>query len=225
MKKILRRSYPLIGLIIFALIVRDINFRALYEQSTQINFFYLALASSLYLPIIFLKSYRWQKIMVAQKISYAWREAFLMYGSSTLLGMVTPGRLGDLSKIIYLKKKHSLGRAAFSSILEKILDLASVTFFIIIGMLWLPSLPYFSVNYALFIKGSVIAAAIGSIACLALYKRFTWAQYFFADIVTDLKHFPLKKWGAILPLTLANWLTYFSIIYLTAHQHRLNGPY
>ena len=42
--------------------------------------------------------------MDTQKIYYSIKDAFLIYGSSSLLGLVTPGKIGDFSKIAYLKK-------------------------------------------------------------------------------------------------------------------------
>lgn len=224
MRKILRKAYLLIGLIIFIFIVKDIDFNQFKEVALTINFFYYISAAIIYLPIVFLKSYRWKKIMDIQKIHYSIKNAFLMYGSSSLLGLVTPGKIGDFSRMAYLKKdKHSLGRAFLGNFLDRLSDLFFISVFSIIAFFFLPLLPHLSLDYYTLIKWGGLAAALLSVLIIFFYLAKKESFYnFISEIVRDLKQFRINNILFILLISAINWLFYFFLIYLIAASINLH---
>ena len=74
-----------------------------------------------------LKSLRWRAILRAQDISYSFGGILEMYWSGLFLGVVTPGRLGDLVRVAYLKQDGiATGRAAVGVVVDRLLDLGTI---------------------------------------------------------------------------------------------------
>lgn len=128
----------LIGIIIFILIIARLDFRELIIVLSDINYFYLFLGFLLLFPIITTKVYRWNYLMKKQNINYSFKEALLMYGSGMYIGIITPGRVGDFTKIAYLKNDHcSLGKSAVSVILDRVFDLLFLAIFGYLGLFFI----------------------------------------------------------------------------------------
>jgi len=226
MKKLLKKFYLFLGLIVFVWIVKDIDFIKLKEVIFTINYFPYALAAFLWLPVVLLKTYRWKKIMDNQRIFYSLKDAFLIYGSSSLLGLITPGKIGDFSKIAHLTKdRHSFGRAFLGSFLERVFDLLFVIIFSAIALFALPNFPNFNFNYYSLIKFAAILGFILSIFVILFYlfKKEIFYNFIF-EIIKDLKQFQLKDTLFVFFLSIAVWFLYFLLTYLIAisinlHQH------
>lgn len=105
----------------------------------------LALAAALLLiPQIALKTVRWQQILAAQGIRYPFRLAFSAYLVSLLAGLVTPGRVGEFTKVVSVCKECSVstGLALSGVLADRVLDLGVVA---LVGGLGLLRLGRFSV--------------------------------------------------------------------------------
>jgi uncharacterized membrane protein YbhN (UPF0104 family) len=217
-KKILKKTYLLIGPLLFIWIMKDINFSQFKEAIPSINVFYYFAAIFFWLPITYLKSYRWKIIMDVQKINYSLKNAFLMYGASSLLGLATPGKLGEFSKIAYLKKdNHSLGRAALGSFLDKFFDLFFVLILSILAFFFLPLLPQISINYSALIKWVSIAILIFIPLFLIFYTKYKDVLWkFLLEIIDDLRQFKTRELFTISFITITEWLIYFILMYLIA---------
>lgn len=224
MNKFLKKGYLFIGLFIFVWIVKDIDFNHLKNSLSEINVLYFFLAIVLNLPNFFLKAYRWKIIMDAQKIFYSIKDSFLMYGASSLLGLATPGKIGDFSKITYLKKdNYSLGRAFLGNFLDKFFDLVFISVFGIIALFFMRLLPHPIFNYFTMFKwlGLIILALIGIMIFFFLKNKTAFYNFIF-EILTDIKKFKLKSVFYIFFLTAGQWFTYFLIIYLIATSINLH---
>lgn len=223
-KGIIKKSYLVIGLIIFIWLIRAIDFGKLKDSFYAINPFYYILASTLYLPITFLKSYRWKKIMDGQKIFYSVKNAFLMYNSSALLGLITPGRIGDFSKIAYLTKdNHSFSRAILGNFLDKIFDVIFIIIFLFIVLIFMPFLPHFSIDLVMFKKWGWLGFILAAFVVFFYFKKKKALYVFFAEIWQDIKQFKLVNLFYILAITGAAWFFYFLMIYLVAASINITG--
>jgi uncharacterized membrane protein YbhN (UPF0104 family) len=224
MKKIIKKSYILVGIVIFFLLAKDIDLNQFKSVLSGTNPIYYAISAFFYLPVTFLKSYRWKKIMEAQQINYGARDAFHMYGASTLLGLATPGKLGDFSKIAYLKRdNHSFGKAFLGSMLDKLFDLAFVVVFSVILYLFFPLPLAITVNYKKIILGTIAAAATAAVIITVLCSvKKKVVKNFIAEIIYDLKNFGGRNSIAIFLITAAAWLIYFAMMYLIATSIGLN---
>lgn len=224
LKKILKKSYLLIGLLIFIFVVKDINFAEFRKSISDVNLFFFIAATILYLPDTFIKSYRWKKIMDIQNIHYSAKNAFLMYGAGLLMGLATPGKIGEFSRILYLKKdNYSVGKALLGNLLDKISDLIFVLIFFTGALFLLPSLPDISVDYRSLTKLSgLILFLISASGTFFYFKNKVKFYGFLSEVIKDIKRFKTKDTLTVFFLTAITWLICFSIIYLIAASIGLN---
>jgi len=74
---------------------------------------------------IIVKALRWNLMLRDQGYSYPWLNAIIVYFSGIFIGIATPGRLGELSRVLYVKRdiKISAGMCLSSVVLDRLLDL------------------------------------------------------------------------------------------------------
>lgn len=125
MKKDLSKYIKLIGLLILSYIITRINFKALLVQFKNINLYFLFTAILMNLFLIFVKAIRWKAFLIQQNLSISTKSAFSIYLSSLYIGFITPGRLGEISKALYLKQKQvtSFYKGLSGAIMDRLLDL------------------------------------------------------------------------------------------------------
>ncbi len=76
-------------------------------------------------PVVFVKTVRWQSILRSQSLRPPAWPAFLAYFGSFFVGLLTPGRLGELAKAYYVVQccDASLGQALPSVLVDRLFDL------------------------------------------------------------------------------------------------------
>ena len=75
-------------------------------------------------PQVLIKSERWRFLLRLQGHSLKALDSFLIYMSATLFGSITPGRAGELAKVVYLKNHGMTVSRAFSSVVvDRVFDL------------------------------------------------------------------------------------------------------
>ncbi|MGK3985221.1 lysylphosphatidylglycerol synthase transmembrane domain-containing protein [Sorangium sp. So ce136] len=96
----------------------------------------LALAAALNLLNIHLKVVRWDALLRARGIHYPLRRAWASFMTSLYVGMLTPGRVGDLLRIRYLR--HDLGvpyaEGLASVVMDRLCDLYVLAAFVAVGV-------------------------------------------------------------------------------------------
>lgn len=132
-----------LGLIVFAVIVTRVDwsgFTGILERS-HMRFLYGAVI--LNIPLIWIKALRWRLLLSWQGYHISVCDAFLYYLSSVSLGAITPGRIGDFSKVFYLKKTgiSTLSQGLPSVLLDRFLDLSILIAVAMCGMLLLNPWP------------------------------------------------------------------------------------
>src|SRR3989339_1548577 len=120
----------LIGILLFVLILLKVNSRDVLQLFMQSDWSVLTLVALMNLLVVLLRSIRWVKLLEIQNYSFGITEAFWSYLRSLYFGNVTPGRVGELSRIHYLMKYVNINSAVATSgvIYDRILD----TYFILI---------------------------------------------------------------------------------------------
>jgi len=114
----------LLGFLLLWWVVRDLEweqFFALLGTMPLWKFFAGLMALCL---VYALKSLRWNRLNRSFGIPTTWRSALVFYLSAGFLSVITPGRLGELAKIYFLKRKYGtdLPSATSSVILDRIWD-------------------------------------------------------------------------------------------------------
>ena len=114
-----------IGPLFLLFILSKINISQLLDNLISINIYYLSLAVLLNIPQLFFKSYRWCLLLKQQNINYSPVQSFLIYISSLYVGFITPGRIGEFVKTLYLKSEKNIKISiGFSSVLiDRLFDL------------------------------------------------------------------------------------------------------
>ena len=120
MRSILLRGF---GLCLFIWVLIRIDISRLSRILAGSEGLSMAAAAALFIPIILAKSYRWRALLGYPDPPLPVRDLFVGYGSSHYAGSITPGRIGELSRIQYLTTRgHTIGAASFSVIGERMLD-------------------------------------------------------------------------------------------------------
>lgn len=124
----LKRYARVLGLVIFVVILVNIDWRETAVLISRVHVGFLAAAAALFPLFVLLKALRWHVILKGQGIVYPVRKCYGAYLASNFLGVITPGRVGELTKAIYLKEDAgiSYSRAFPSVIIDRLFDLAAL---------------------------------------------------------------------------------------------------
>ena len=125
MKSKLKILQYIIGILILGIILSRVDFRYAIRTLKGIHIPLLVSVSLITLPQLFLKSLRWRCLLRAQGINYGIAHSFVTYAKGIYFGMITPGRSGELIKVMYLKneKNVDVGEAFSSVLLDRFFDL------------------------------------------------------------------------------------------------------
>ncbi len=117
--------FQLIGIVLFLFILYKLDLGNAISIISGADLTTLLLALLLTIPFVLLKSLRWSCLLRLQKIDYPFRSSTLAYLSSMYLGLVTPGRIGDFAKVLYLKNEQdiSFSRGFSSVFVDRLFDL------------------------------------------------------------------------------------------------------
>lgn len=118
----------LIGLALLIFLLWQLDLRQVAQLLRQANPWLVALAVTLTVPLIWIKTVRWEIILRAQGVSYGGWSAFLAYFGSLFIGFLTPGRLGEFVKAFHVQRECDAPLPlAFSSVLaDRLFDLIAL---------------------------------------------------------------------------------------------------
>ena len=132
-KKTIKFILHLIGPLIFLYIIFQIDYSALLETIKIVRIPLLSLSFILMVLEIIIKSWRWETILAALSIHIAKIKSVELFWLGVFVGVVTPGRTGELIKVYFLKNKgYDIFRSFFSIILDRIID---IVFLLFLGVL------------------------------------------------------------------------------------------
>ncbi len=115
----------LIGIALLMFLIWRIDFSGTLALLKKVSLPILGLVILLNLPQICIKAYRWKSLLHSQKIEYGIVPAALSYFGSIFIGLLTPGRLGELIKAVHVSQDCGVSKArALSSVLaDRLFDL------------------------------------------------------------------------------------------------------
>ena len=113
------------GIPIFVFILFKVDTYKLIEIITEIDLVYLLISIILNIPQLFIKSFRWNLLLKKQGINYSFLHSFMVFLNSLYVGLITPGRIGEFIRVIYLKQDKGVSISkGFSSVLtDRLFDL------------------------------------------------------------------------------------------------------
>jgi glycosyltransferase 2 family protein len=118
----------LLGLAIFAVLVYKVDWDEILLILGQVEAGRLLVAMAAMIVAISLKAWRWRGILRACGLRISLGRAWLVYYDAIFIGLVTPGRLGEVIKAFYLQRHHgvSLTVGMLTVVLDRALDIASL---------------------------------------------------------------------------------------------------
>ena len=229
-----------VGPILFCIILYRLDLTHLVALLSNINILYLVLAIILFIPLLFVKAWRWQLLMRAQDIRYSLPESITMYAAAVYVGNITPGRLGDFIKVLYLiRDDHPFGRSFVTVLLDKLFDLASLFLLAYASML---------LFITLFEKTAIVISLILAVILLLTIffickKEFSMrilervfssfiplryrenAKAVFSDFGSAMKKSGSRQLVQATLITFLGWIIYFLAMYLLALALGINIPF
>jgi len=128
---------PIIGILLFIWIIFNIGFERLAEIFGTINPVYLLMIFPVIAVNILLKAVRWKRILGIIGFKYSIRDSYIVTVTGIFAGILTPGRIGEFVRALYLRNAGlSLGRALLSVFLDRLLDVLVLVFFGAACLIW-----------------------------------------------------------------------------------------
>ncbi|HCC23189.1 TPA: hypothetical protein DF272_03355 [Candidatus Falkowbacteria bacterium] len=162
----------LIGLAIFVVIVWRLDWSVVIDVRHRFTFGSILIILGAAGVHFWLKSLRWIILSDIQNIKIKMFEGFGLCMAAIYLGLITPGRVGEISKIYFLKHRTptiSWAKASANVIFDRLLDL-----FMLLGISTIGLWYYFS-NWH-FVE-LVVVPLIGLIIFLGYYFRHVWFNF------------------------------------------------
>ncbi len=187
--RVLLRNWPrLLGVALVAVLLVRADLTGVSQTLRDAHIGGLIVAFVLLLPMILLKSIRWQFILSAQGVRIGTLSAYLSYWGSVFLGVVTPGRAGEFARVFYVTKEHGVSRAlAFSSVLaDRLFD---IYLLLVIGALALAAITGGGVQVVV-----VVAIILGAAVPLAAVLSDTVFGWFEAPVRWARARVPRLPW-------------------------------
>lgn len=213
----------LIGIAIIIFILSKSNIAEIRNIFLNSNKYYLILGLLITILMCVIKSFRWNYLKKIQGIKYSITNSFIMHSASLLAGLTTPGRLGELSKLFYLKNDgYSYGKSLFNVVIDRLFDMFFLLIFGTVGMLFFFSLfkkeiPYILTFTAvalifvyLFIKTNLLKTVLSKAFNFIIPVKYqkSW-QINIQDFIVDLKGLKAKHYLFALAVTCISWLLYY----------------
>jgi glycosyltransferase 2 family protein len=105
-------------------------------RSVQPGYYLLSLLGVIF--VLGIKSYRWRILIQNEGASYSAYKAFAAYMASDAVGIVTPGRIGEIARLYYLREESPISfYSAFKTLVsDRIFDFTMLGWFGLSGMLF-----------------------------------------------------------------------------------------
>jgi uncharacterized protein (TIRG00374 family) len=124
-----RRWLPLLGLCLLAWVLSRLDLGALGRAFGRVSMATLALSCTWFTLNLWLKVWRWQRLLLAQGIVLPHRVALAAFMSGQFYAQVTVGRVGEFVRIEALTERGvSMGTALSSCVFDRLLDVFLVLF-------------------------------------------------------------------------------------------------
>ena len=95
---------------------------------------------TLLIPMVVIKAIRWRILLRCYGIELGFRDSVSMYATGIVFSAVTPGRVGDMVKIVMLVKRgNSIGKAIACNIIDRLFDVVLVVVAGYVGMWYFSS--------------------------------------------------------------------------------------
>lgn len=162
--KIKKRYFGLVGIAILALILYNLGIGKILEVLIGINPVLFAAALLLGLSTILLKGFKYKMVVKAHNKKISLLDSTKYFTIGFFLGLVTPGRIGEIARALYANQKiNSLGKSISTVVFDRAIDLA-----ILIAMGFIAAL-FFSLSLQIEVISPWLLVLIAVCFCTILF--------------------------------------------------------
>ncbi|MEN8223869.1 MAG: lysylphosphatidylglycerol synthase transmembrane domain-containing protein [Bacteroidota bacterium] len=212
----------LLGIALFIFILTTVDLSSLWKNISEVKADFLIYGIFFQLLLLFLKAFRWHILNSGSKESNVLIRSLGEFFESYAIGVITPGRMGEMMKAGHAKEKNSMMEAGIRVLVERGFDLG--IFVLIAGLSLMIT---FRENTAMLIGILVILAGVIILSLAVIFMRSASATAIIEKLVNRLpfmkldlqlsfrKRSPLVQM-AIIFLSVASNLSYFISCYFLA---------
>ena len=169
-----------LAILLFLLWIVRVNAQGFTETLRSVRLGYYLFSLFGVILVLGIKSFRWRLLIKNEGYDYSAYKAFGAYMASDAVGIVTPGRIGEIARLYYVRQDTPISfYAAFKTIVsDRIFDFTMLGWFGLSGMLYYfktfgdyPGLYYGIGILALFIIAYI--AVIKLLSVILRYKRIS----------------------------------------------------
>ncbi|SEM20878.1 conserved hypothetical protein [Aquimarina amphilecti] len=159
-----------LGLILFAYLIHRIGWEQTLVSVNKISFINICVAILILWIAFYLKSLRWRIISNSYGIPLVGYKAFKIFFIGLFLANITPGKLGDFGRLLYIKDHLPSQKIGWSSlIMDRLFDLFCLLFFSFLALI------YYQINFRVLkypteYKGLIWWSLILIVFVLVLFK-------------------------------------------------------
>ncbi len=148
------------------------------QMLSQVDWRWLLLGATIFYAGIFVRGLRWQRILKSMgwQLGYIYTQTLLTAG--LFLSMILPVRLGDVGRVVMLKRDHNIpvAQGIASLAAERALDVFAILVLAIIGAMWalqgrVPP------QILQLIVGTAVLLGVGLIGLLAIPNLEEWLRH------------------------------------------------
>lgn len=175
----MKKYYYIIGFLVLIVILRRTDFHEIFIYYSKLNLAHFGLISLIILPTIFLKAYRWKYLLRIQGIDYSMADSFLAYLGGIYTGIITPGKVGEAIKAVYLRADKGIpfSQGMATVVLDRLFDLCLMVIFGCIGFWGFLNLKADKFNIPLGISSSLLLLASLVLLNKGVFERIARVIY------------------------------------------------
>ena len=129
----IKRYFIIIGIALFIYLLIKLNIVDIFNQIKSANLYYISIALVFICIYLIFQTLKWFVIAREQKVEMPFIDAFKINMISSFYGLVTPGKVGSVTRATYFGDyKGGTGKGFSNFVIDKILDLSSL-FFLAVG--------------------------------------------------------------------------------------------
>ena len=157
------RLFSIVGIFLFAYILMNIDIHRTLEIVSKANLSLIALALLTMATTVTMKSMKWKALVEIYSRGFPLKSALKAWLMGFSLSMVTPARVGDVSRAYYIKQRIGFGKGLATVIIDRVID---------IGILFCLAISGLAIFMSFFFEQSGILLIIS-----ALFMLFVLAVY------------------------------------------------
>ena len=235
----LRQALPLIGIACLAYLVIKIGLQNIIAILLSANLSHLTLALLFLGPYMLIRTYKWDYLLRKQGFNLDFLFVLKLSFVGIFYSVLTPGKLGGLMRIAYIKRRtnRSYAESSGSVVLDQIVDMIGLFLLAGVGLIVFANYLSTPLVYALILCGGLMLAGIalllnGDLSGKALrvlsdklvpsglremVQRASQSFYSNLPVAKDL----------LIPcaLSICGWIIIYSQSYVVAHSIGIDVPW